>query len=65
MKIKYSEIKFKTKEQLIEMRNQLKLALTNRKMYLSRRDKGISPKEAKKNIARINQRLNELAQTSH
>lgn len=60
LKIKYSEIKNKSKEELLEMKNQLKLALMKGEMWSVKRNKGISPNEAKKNIARINQRLNEL-----
>lgn len=60
IKIKYPEIKKRSKEGLLQMKKTLKIALMNAGMQSRKRDKGISPREVKKNIARINQRLNEL-----
>ncbi|MAG47912.1 hypothetical protein CL617_04865 [archaeon] len=60
LKLKYSEIKDYSKEELLKMKKQAKIGLMNGEMFSTKREKGISPKETRKNIARINQRLKEL-----
>ena len=61
IKIKYSEIKTHSKQELLEMKKKLQIHLMNKDtLSTAKRKKGFDPKEVRKNIARINQRLNEL-----
>ena len=55
IKIKYSELKKKSKEELLEMKN--KLTIHNQ---IVKKGKGYCSSEVRKNIARINQLLNEM-----
>lgn len=60
VKIPYRDLKNKSKEQLLKMKKEIEIYLCNHKLYVRAREKGLSPKEARKNLARIKQRLNEL-----
>ena len=60
IKIEYSKLKKKTREELLEMKDELRIASMNTKLYHGKRDQGLSPTEVRKNLARVNQRLNEI-----
>lgn len=59
IKLYPDDLRKKSKKELLEMKKELKLALTRTGMWAIKRDKNISPKETKKNIARINTILKE------
>ena len=60
IKIKYSELKKKSKEELLEMKKKFEVHNMNVKNKNTKELKGFNMKEVRKNIARINQILNEL-----
>ncbi len=59
IKIQSSELRKKTIEELEEMKKEFTGFLCNKKLFVGKRDKGLSPREIRKNIARINTIINE------
>lgn len=59
IKIKYSELSKKSKEELLKMKKDLQLHNLNFNNNFPKRPKGYNPHEVRKNIARINQLLKE------
>ena len=57
IKVKYSELESQSTEKLIEMKKQFKIHNAHMENRKTKRDKGYAPKEVRKNIARINQIL--------
>ena len=60
IKIKYSEIKKKPEKELLKMKKTLKFHYLLAENRSTRRKKEFAPKEVKKNIARINKRLDKI-----
>lgn len=61
IRIKYSEIKKESREELLKMKKVFQLHLMKKENLIThKREKGFDPKQVRKNIARINQRLKEL-----
>ncbi len=59
IKIQPTELRKKTIKELEEMKKELTGFLCNKKLFAGKRDKGLSPREVRKNIARINTIINE------
>ncbi len=59
IKIEYSELNRKSKDELLKLKNQLQLHNMNLKNRARKELQGFHPPEVRKNIARINQILNQ------
>lgn len=59
IKLHPEDLRRKSKKELLEMKKELETALLHTKMWSNKRDKNISPRETKRNIARINTILKE------
>ena len=59
IKLYPDDLRRKSKKELLEMRKELETALLHTKMWSNKRGKELSPRETKRNIARINTILKE------